>query len=300
MKTFILRNKKLLIGCFSILLAMLTMLCIFPKNVAKASADTTTPTVKQCAENITFIGFNKQHTEENGMQICANYFVPNEYFISDYTYGALVCPQSVLEKNGITGNWKEESAAHDNAMVDIVGANTYTAHGGHLIRLVLANIPEGGTDMLIFFINYVENTATGEIAYGVGANASYNGLSINNQTVDLSDYVTQNEYNNLRNQANEKIAEKDAIIADLEASLGEEGVDMSKFKTEAEYNQMKAELEARIAELEDSINAEQDSEQPKDGMSFKQILGISLGAVLLVAIVVTVATVKNKRKGDYE
>ena len=40
MKTFILRNKKLLIGCFSILLAMLTMLCFLPKNVAKARADT--------------------------------------------------------------------------------------------------------------------------------------------------------------------------------------------------------------------------------------------------------------------
>jgi len=300
MKTFILRNKKLLISCFSILLAVLTMLCFLPKNVAKASADTTTPTVKQCAENITFIGFNKQQTEENGMQICANYYVPDDYFIADYTYGVLVCPQSVLEKNGITGNWKEESAAHDNVMADIVAANTYTVHGGHLLRLVLANIPEAGADMLVFFINYVENTATGEIAYGVGANASYNGLSIDNQTVDLSDYVTQNEYNNLRNQANEKIAEKDAIIAELEASLGEEGVDMSKFKTEAEYNQMKAELEARIAELEDSLDTEQDSEESKEGMSFKQILGISLGAVLLVAIVVAVVTVKNKRKGDYE
>lgn len=300
MKTFILRNKKLLIGCFSILLAVLTMLCIFPKNIAKASADTTTPTVANCAENITFIGFNKQYTEEKGMQICANYYVPSEYFISDYAYGALICPQSVLEKNGITGNWKEESAAHDNVMGDVVATSTVEVHGGHLIRIALSNIPEAGADMLIFFINYVENTATGEIAYGVGANASYNGLSIDNQTVDLSDYVTQNEYNNLRNQANEKIAAKDAIIAELEASLGEEGVDMSNFKTVAEYNQMKAELEARIAELEESQNPDQDSKQPEEGMSFKQILGISLGAVLLVAIVVAVVAVKNKRKGDYE
>ena len=212
MKIFILRNKKLLIGCFSILLAVLTMLCFFPKNVAKASADTTSPTVNDCAENITFIGFNKQSTEDKGMQICANYYIPEEYFIADYSYGALICPQSVLEKNGITGNWKEESAAHDNVMVDVVANSFVEVHGGRLMRLVLANIPETGADMLVFFINYVENTATGEIAYGVGANASYNGLSIDNQTVDLSDYVTQNEYNNLRNQANEKIAEKDAII----------------------------------------------------------------------------------------
>ncbi len=300
MKTFILRNKKLLIGCFSILLAVLTMLCFLPKNIAKASADTIPPTVNDCAENITFIGFNKQFTEDKGMQICANYYIPDEYFIADYTYGAMVCPQSVLEKNGITGNWKEESAAHDNIMSEVVGSSTIAVSGGRLMRLTLANIPEAGADMLIFYINFVENTATGEIAYGVGANASYNGLSIDNQSVDLSDYVTQNEYNNLRNQANEKIAEKDAIIAELEASLGEEGVDMSNFKTVAEYNQMKAELEARIAELEGSQNADQDSEQPRDGMSLKQILGISLGAVLLIAIVVVVVAVKNKRKGDYE
>ena len=136
--------------------------------------------------------------------------------------------------------------------------------------------------------------------YGVSASASYNALSTNNQSVDLTKYVTLETYNSLRNQANEKIAEKDEIIAELEASLSENGVDMSKFKTEAEYNQMKAELEARIAELEDSLDTDQDSEQPKDGMSFKQILGISLGAVLLVAIVVVVVTVKNKRKGDYK
>ena len=116
----------------------------------------------------------------------------------------------------------------------------------------------------------------------------------------MTKYVTLETYNSLRNQANEKIAEKDEIIAELEASLGEEGVDMSNFKTVAEYNQMKAELEARIAELEGSQNADQDSKQPEEGMSFKQILGISLGAVLLVAIVVAVVAVKNKRKGDYE
>lgn len=300
MKTFILRNKRLLIGCLSILLAVLSMLCFLPKNVAKASADTTSASVIDCAENITFIGFNKQSTEENGLQICANYYIPDEYYLSENSYGVLICPQSVLEKNGITGNWKEESAANGDVMVNIVATTTYNVEGGHLVRFSLSNIPEAGADMLVFFINYVENNETSEIAYGVGANASYNGLSIDNQTVDLSDYVTQNEYNNLRNQANEKIAEKDAIIAELEASLGESGVDMSNFKTVAEYNQMKAELEARIAELEESQDAEQETEQPKEGMSVKQILGISLGAVLLIAIIVVVVAVKNKKKGDYE
>jgi len=300
MKTFILRNKKLLIGCFSILLAVLTMLCFLPKNVTKASADTGNSELKNNIDSVTFIGFNKAENEELNKMVFANYFFPEGVMNENYTYGVFIVPTDYVARYELTDDYIEILTEKGVQFLTVEANGSYDCTGGKFIRFGLVNIFEANLDRNMFYIIYAKDNATGLYEYGVSASASYNALSTNNQSVDLTKYVTLETYNSLRNQANERIAEKDEIIAELEASLSENGVDMSKFKTEAEYNQMKAELEARIAELEDSLDTDQDSEQPKDGMSFKQILGISLGAVLLVAIVVVVVTVKNKRKGDYK
>lgn len=300
MKTFILRNKKLLIGCFSIFLAVLTMLCFVPKNIAKASADTGNTELKNNIDSITFIGFNKAENEELNKMVFSNYFFPEGVVNENYTYGVFIVPTDYLAKYELTDDYIETLTEKGVQFLTVEANGFYDCTGGKFVRFGLTNILEANLDRSMFYIIYAKDNATGLYEYGVSASASYNGLSTNNQSVDLTKYVTLQTYNSLRNQANEKIAEKDEIIAELEASLGEEGVDMSNFKTVAEYNQMKAELEARIAELEESQNADQDSKQPEEGMSFKQILGISLGAVLLVAIVVAVVAVKNKRKGDYK
>lgn len=300
MKTFILRNKRLLIGCLSILLAVLSMLCFLPKNVAKASADTENSELKNNIDSVTFIGFNKAENEELNKMVFANYFFPEGTINENYTYGVFIVPNDYLAKYELTDDYIEILTEKGVQFLAIESNGSYDCTGGKFIRFGLTNILEANLDRNMFYIIYAKDNTTGLYEYGVSASASYNALSTNNQSVDLTKYISIETYNLLRNQANEKIAEKDAIIAELEASLGESGVDMSNFKTVAEYNQMKAELEARIAELEGSQNADQDSEQPRDGMTLKQILGISLGAVLLIAIVVVVVAVKNKRKGDYE
>ena len=173
MKTFILRNKKLLIGCFSILLAMLTMLCFLPKNVAKASAE----------------------TEELNKMIFANYFFPEGVMNENYTYGVFIVPTDYVARYELTDDYIEILTEKGVQFLTVEANGSYDCTGGKFIRFGLVNILDANLDRNMFYIIYAKDNTTGLYEYGVSASASYNALSTNNQSVDLTKYVTLETYN---------------------------------------------------------------------------------------------------------
>ena len=304
MKTFILKRKKPLIGVISAMLCVMLALCFLPSNILKANADETAApahTLQETVDSVTFIGWNKAETTENGKMMFTNYFIPAEYFDTvNYTFGIFIVPNDYLSKYELTGDYISQCAEKGISYLYVEASSSYDVTGGKMLRLGLTNVNVNNLDRLMFFCFNVKDNAEGTYQYGISSSASYNGLSTNNQTVDLTNYVSLETFTKAKAQLQAEIDTLNGQIDELEASLTAEGVDMTKFKTLAEYNAKVAELQSAIntlqAEIDEYENAGDASETDKSVLSVKQIIGISAGAALLILIAASIIASGRKRK----
>ena len=315
MKTFILKNKKLILGLISMLLCVCVLMGFVPSSF-NASADTPTITAQGIIDNTTFVGFNKAENEEKGKMLFANYFINDGYWDpTNYTYGCVIIPVEYVDKYGFNKDFHASAAAQGVTILSATSDSCYDVTAGSFFRIGLTSMSESTQVRTMLYVFYIQDKTTQEYTYGIESSAVYSTLTNDSQNIDLSDYVSKEMYDLKVSLMRQQIDGLEEEIEQLEKSLTEEGVDMSKFITIAEHEAKVAALENKIAELQLKINQLQannsgnvNDEKPNQptqttdedkGLSTQQIIGIGVGAVLFIALIVVIASLAKKKDNEY-
>lgn len=296
----LLKNKWFVI-LLSILLASITVLGFMfgMQFVKKVSADEVTdeeivfiPTAQETLNNTWFIGFNKCENETVGKALFASVFINDGYYSPDnYNYGVLIFPQAYYENYIHEDDYVREFTEQEKQYLDVQGNGKYDVTGGTMLRFGIANIKDQNVGLQFYFVFYVQDKTTETYTYFAKKLASYSTLTQDGE-IDLSQYRTNEEYLTLKSKMQ-------AQIDELTATINEDGtIDTTKFVTKASHEAEVAELQERIDTLT-AENTQLKSVEEKTGLTFMQIIGITAGGILLIAIICGIVSICKKRKDDY-
>lgn len=286
-------NKKLIIV---VVVLMLLSLCFALSFLSTNITVKAAPSAQSIINNTTYLGHNKAETTEYGRTLFANYFIHDGYWDdTTYEYGCVVFPVDYIDRFGFTDNYHARSEETGMQILSITGNKSYEVTGGYIYRVGVVNVNDSNVDRNLFFCFFVQNKATGVYTYGLTSAATYSKLT-NNQSVDLTEYVSKETYNNARDTLQAQIDEYRERVEDLESALTDKGVDMTKFVTLAEHNAKVAELQGKINVLETQNNNQES--KTEDGLELGQIIGICAGG-LLVFVVLAICLSMIKGKHDY-
>ena len=250
------------------------------------------PTAHETLNNTWFVGFNKCENETVGRALFANYFINDGYYSPDnYNYGVIIFPQAYYENFIHEDDYVREFTEQEKQYLNVQGNGHYEVTGGTLIRLGIVNIKEQNMGLQFYFVFYVQDKTTENYTYFAKKLASYSTLTQDGE-IDLSQYRTNEEYLRLKSQMQARIDE-------LTATINEDGtIDTTKFVTKASHDAEVAELQAQIDTLS-AENTQLKSIEEKTGLTFMQIIGITAGGILLIAIICGIVSICKKRKDDY-
>ncbi len=296
----LLKNKWFVI-LLSVLLASITFLGLMfgMQSVKKVSADEVTdeeivfvPTAQETLNNAWFIGFNKCENETVGKALFASVFINDRYYSPDnYNYGVLIFPQAYYENYIHEDDYVREFTEQEKQYLDVQGNGKYDVTGGTMLRFGIANIKDQNVGLQFYFVFYVQDKTTETYTYFAKKLASYSTLTQDGE-IDLSQYRTNEEYLTLKSKMQ-------AQIDELTATINEDGtIDTTKFVTKASHEAEVAELQERIDTLT-AENTQLKSVEEKTGLTFMQIIGITAGGILLIAIICGIVSICKKRKDDY-
>lgn len=294
-------KNKWFITILSVLLASITFLSLMfgMQSVKTAKADEVTdeeivfvPTAQETLNNTWFAGFNKCENETVGRALFANYFINDGYYSPDnYNYGVIIFPQAYYENFIHEDDYVREFTEQEKQYLNVQGNGHYEVTGGTLVRFGLANIKDQNVGLQFYFVFYVQDKTTENYTYFAKKLASYATLTQDGE-IDLSQYRTNEEYLTLKSKMQAKIDE-------LTATINEDGtIDTAKFVTKASHDAEVAELQAQIDTLT-AENTQLKSIEEKTGLTFMQIIGITAGGILLIAIICGIVSICKKRKDDY-
>ena len=298
-----LQKNKWFITLLSVLLASITFLGLMfgTQSINRASAeevllDTTetdfVPTARETLNNTWFAGFNKCENETVGRALFANYFINDGYYSPDnYNYGVLIFPQAYYENFIHNDDYVREFTEQGKQYLDVQGNGHYDVTGGTLLRYGIANIKDQNISLQFCFVFYAQDKVTEEYTYFTRKYASYPTLSQDGE-VDLSQYRTNEEYFTLKSKMQAKIDE-------LTAAINEDGsIDLSQFVSKSSHDREVAELQEQIDTLT-AENTQLKSVEEKTGLTFMQIIGITAGAIILIAVICGAVSIFKKKKDDY-
>lgn len=298
-----LQKNKWFITLLSILLASITFLGLMfgTQSINRASAeevllDTTEtdfiPTARETLNNTWFAGFNKCENETVGRALFANYFINDGYYSPDnYNYGVLIFPQAYYENFIHNDDYVREFTEQGKQYLDVQGNGHYDVTGGTLLRYGIANIKDQNISLQFCFVFYAQDKVTEEYTYFTRKYVSYPTLSQDGE-VDLSQYRTNEEYFTLKSKMQAKIDE-------LTAAINEDGsIDLSQFVSKSLHDREVAELQEQIDTLT-AENTQLKSVEEKTGLTFMQIIGITAGAIILIAVICGAVSIFRKKKDDY-
>ena len=204
MKT--LKNNKILLTIFSLFLILLSCLGVFTAPRTQARADSAGPEAD--IDKVTFIGFAKQVMVDEdstvypvGLKaVYAYVFIPDDgvWGRDVYNYGCVIVPTADLQAHNITSDYIEKldqaGVSYANVVYDDATEKGVHFSGGQLLRYG-AHLETAGSEAKSFtWIFYLEGKVSGRIAYDAPHSTSYNTQATDNTVVDLSGYVTVEEY----------------------------------------------------------------------------------------------------------
>ena len=172
------QNKK---GSFLALIALIAMLFGFAFGVpVKAYAeDASLNTPEEIAEQSYLFGFKKGEDETRGRFICALFYVPDEVYDEDHTYGVVIFPKLYMERFDVHSDYINKFAELNKAILDVRGTSYQTADSGKVFRCGIAKILEKNMSLTFAFIGYIADS-DGNTAYTTPAYADYNSLNATN------------------------------------------------------------------------------------------------------------------------
>lgn len=297
MKEFLIKNKNKLLAFLLIALSVFGMAFTLPAATARADESTDgeivfVPTAQETLSNTWFAGFNKCENETVGRALFANYFISDGYYSPDnYNYGVIIFPQAYYENYIHNDDYVREFTEQEKQYLNVQGDGHYDVTGGTLLRYGIAHIKDQNVGLQFYFVFYAQDKTTEAYTYFAKKLASYSTLTQDGE-VDLSQYRTNEEYMLLKSKMQAKIDE-------LTATINEDGtIDTTKFVTKASHDAEVAELQAQIDTLS-AENTQLKSIEEKTGLTFMQIIGITAGGILLIAIICGIVSICKKRKDDY-
>ncbi len=297
MKNFLIKNKNVLLAFLLIALSVFGIVFTLPAATVRADEVTDeeivfVPTAQETLNNTWFIGFNKCDNETVGRALFANYFINDGYYSPDnYNYGVLIFPQSYYENYIHDDDYIREFTEQEKTYINVQGSGKYDVTDGTLVRFGLAKIKDQNVGLQLYFVFYVQDKTTETYTYFAKKLGSYATLTQDGE-VDLSQYRTNEEYFTLKSKMQ-------AQIDELTETINEDGtIDTTKFVTKASHEKEVAELQERIDTLT-AENTQLKTVEEKTGLTFMQIIGITAGGILLIAIICGIVSICKKRKDDY-
>lgn len=146
----------------------------------KAFAEEINPkTPEEIVEQSYLFGFKKGEDETRGRFIFALYYVPDEVYNANYTYGVVIFPKLYMERFDVHSDYINKFAEINKAILDIKGTSYLSADGGKVFKCGIGNILEKNMSLTFTFIGYVMDS-DGNTAYTAPAYADYNSLNAKN------------------------------------------------------------------------------------------------------------------------
>ena len=172
------QNKK---GSFLALIALIAMIFGFACGVpVKAYAEEVSPnTPEVIAEQSYLFGFKKGEDETRGRFIFAFFYVPDEVYNENYSYGVIIFPKLYMERFDVHSDYINKFAELNKAILEVQGKSYQPADSGKVFRCGIAKILEKNMSLTFAFIGYVTDS-DGNTAYTTPAYADYNSLNAKN------------------------------------------------------------------------------------------------------------------------
>lgn len=162
----------------------------FSVPVKAFAEEGSTNTPEEIAEQSYLFGFKKGEDETRGRFIFALYYVPDEVYNANYTYGVVIFPKLYMERFDVHSDYINKFAEINKAILNIKGTSYLSADGGKVFKCGIGNILEKNMSLTFTFIGYVMDS-DGNTAYTAPAYADYNSLNAKNlsdeEVLDLLD-----------------------------------------------------------------------------------------------------------------
>lgn len=146
----------------------------------KAFAEEINPkTPEEIVEQSYLFGFKKGEDATRGRFIFALFYVPDEVYNANYTYGVIIFPKLYMERFDVHSDYINKFAEINKAILDIKGTSYQPADGGKVFRCGIGKILDQNLSRTFTFIGYVKDD-NGNTAYTTPAYADYNSLNAKN------------------------------------------------------------------------------------------------------------------------
>ena len=172
------QNKK--ISLLNLILVVVIAFGFAFSVPVKAFAEEMNPkTPEEIAEQSYLFGFKKGEDETRGRFIFALYYVPNEVYNENYTYGVIIFPKLYMERFDVHSDYINKFAELNRAILNVQGSSYQPADSGKVFRCGIGRILEKNMSLTFAFIGYVMDSE-GNTAYTAPAYADYNSLNATN------------------------------------------------------------------------------------------------------------------------
>ena len=176
------QNKKMSLFSLIVLLAMIFGFAFsVPVAAYAASAETDKTQADTIIEQSFFFGWRKGENDSRGRYIVAMFYVPDEVYDSECTYGVALFPKRYMEKFNVYDNYLTAFAEQNVAILNVIGSNAQEAPEGKVFRIGITNIMEKNMSLDFTFVFYATDR-DGNTAYLLPQFAAYNTLSAKEMT----------------------------------------------------------------------------------------------------------------------
>lgn len=162
---------------YLVLISLILMSVGLKPIIVKAETNTESEiiTPREIIENTEFLTYKKGEDAQNGKFMVACFYMPEEVYVAEYTYGVLICPKSYIDRFIVQGDYFNEFEEQGITIANIVATSNMQTPEGRMFRCGLVNISTENLDREFSFIFYATD-ADNAIAYSNPEYAIYNTL----------------------------------------------------------------------------------------------------------------------------
>ena len=184
------QNKKISLLLMVLLLAAFFGFA-FTVPVRAFAEESNTKTPEEIMSESYLFGFKKGEDETRGRHIIALFFVPDEVYDENYSYGVVIFPQAYMDKFNVHSDYMNGLSVQGKPYLDVKGASYQQADGGKVFKCGIARILDQNVSRVFAFIGYVKDNED-NAAYTRPFYADYNSL--------IARELTNEEVSNLLEQ----------------------------------------------------------------------------------------------------
>ncbi len=167
---------------------MLMAISIMPitaraETQAETVTETEVKTPQEIIDNTIFLTYKKGDNPTNGKFIISCFYMPEEFYVEDYTYGIVLCPKDYVDRFIVNGDYLNEFEEQGVAISNIVAEVNMETPEGRIFRCGITNIYEQNLDRTFSFIFYAQD-GDGNISYASPEYADYNSLKARDYSND--------------------------------------------------------------------------------------------------------------------